>query len=172
MCYFLSGLLAEGGDSTMARSRRGRATPQPQLERQGAVLRSLLLERAALQPLLDSIAYDVAVHQPPQRVAALVDCLQLSVYAVQDAVWEAAVTRAFQPYTLPPAAGSGGGAEAEQQRPALMSSAAVADFVQHFLRLSLSCRSAASVHAVKDTTRRLRELVHAFSAAARRGSRA
>ena len=96
-CHFLSTLLSEGSDATLARTKRGR----PLAQQHSIAIRELLLDKQLASQIVQSIAYDVAVHLPQQTVHVLSDTLLLLYYCVPEH-FTALLSHAFQPYTVPP----------------------------------------------------------------------
>ena len=165
MCHFLATVLSEGSDSSMARSRRGggggggRAPSSPH---QGLILG--LLQRPAshslLTSLLQSAAFDIAVHQPPHRLPALVDWLMLLTYTLPNDI-APHLLAAFAPYTAPPPT------LRSSDAPALLTTAQSSDFVSTFTTATLSVAHAAP-YAVKDVVRKLKQLIERFGDTCRR----
>ena len=156
VCHFLTAVLSEGSDGSLARLRRRTAT-------EGAsAVRSLLQQQPDVAlSLLQSAAFAIAVHHQPHRLAPLVDWLLLLGCCLPDD-FAALLQRSFAPYTQPPPSSSG---------PPLLTEPLVRDLVQALEDAVRVLSQHAAPFAVKSAVRAINDRVERFADMARRRMR-
>ena len=151
-CHYLSTLLSEGSDATLAKTKRGR----PLVQQHCDVVRQLLTDRQLAAQLAHSIAYGIAVHLPQQAVHLLTDPVLLLYYCIPQH-FPALLSHALQPYTLPP--------QPQREQPpatALLDAAAIERFNSQLLQLAEAAAYTPSSRA-KAVGRSVRDLLEAFA---------
>ena len=154
-CHFLSTLLSEASDATLARSKRGR----PLVQLHSDALRHLLMDRQLAAHIAQSLGYDIAVHLPQQTVHILADPLLLLYYCMPQH-FAALLSHALQPYTLPPQPQSAQTVAPISTAP--LDAAAIERFTTQISQLADSVVNT-PVSRVKAAGRSVRELLDGFA---------
>ena len=109
------------------------------------------------------MAYDIAVHLPQQSVHMLADSLMLLYYCVPQH-FQALLSQALQPYTVPPQSRHDQSVTSPQNAP--LDAAAIQRFASQFSQLTESVANTPA-NRVKVVGRSARELGDAFAYACR-----